>query len=167
MSGVAAGAIEADGHAAGRRVVGHGGEGDDRKPVITEGRLVAQPVLESRRIGAIRDVIHRDGAVFQRLRRGPSILMPVQSVQRVVGAGQVPIQQITTPDRIEPMTFGWPAPQGRQHQQIGQKEEHAQIGAAPIHIRDHPLQRWRQGQGLPEGEHPGGSAQRIPEEAAM
>jgi hypothetical protein len=152
---------------------------------------VVQPVLEPRRLGPIgRQMMHRDGAVIQRLPRRPAVLTPVQSVRRAVGAGQVPIQQITAwhqrepgqreaitaADRIEPVTFRRPAPQGgqhqdqaaaiAQHQQISDEQEHPQVGAAPIHVGDHPLQRGRQGQVLQEGEHPGVGAQRITEETA-
>jgi len=168
LGGVSAGAIDAGGAAAGRHAVGHSSEGFDGQAVITEGRLVVHPVLEPRRHDAIgtvsAEVMHRDGAVIERRLRRPAVLTPVQSVRRAVGAGQVPIQQITTrdqrqprqrkaittADRVEPMAFRRPAPQGRQHQdqaaaitqhqQIGDEQEHAQIGAAPVDIGDHPLE---------------------------
>jgi hypothetical protein len=198
IGGVSAGAIDARGPAAGRRAVGHSGESFDSQAVITEGGLVIQPVLEPRRrdaSGTIRskthraEMMHRDGAVVERRLRRPAVLTPTDPVRRAIGAGQMPIQQITArhqrqtgqreaitaADRIEPVPFRWPAPQGRQHQdqaaaiaqhqQIGDEQEHAQIGAAPVDIGDHPLQRLRQGQVLQEGEHPGVGAQRITEDA--
>lgn len=52
-----------------------------------------------------------------------------------------------------------------QHQQIGDEQEDAKVGAASIDITDHRLKGVRQRLPVQEGEHPGVGAQRVAVEA--